>query len=143
MFDLVLEGLGSWVLLFFLDGADDIDPRLILLVTLAVLDGDGSLDWAGEAVKDVEADVHLEGWVSWLALEGTDVSLSTEFRLDKLVSKPEVLVLAMVADRLVTTTTDCWLLVLRVTCVHGMGPRRSEQLHATHTHPKIGSSSNE
>jgi hypothetical protein len=111
MLDLVLEGLGSWVLLFFLDGAD-IDPRLILLVTLVVLDGDGSLDWAGEAVKDVEADVHLEGWVSWLALEGTDVSLSMEFRLDKLASKPAMLVLAMVADRpaTTTTTTDCWVL---------------------------------
>jgi hypothetical protein len=28
---------------------------------LVVLVGDGSLDCAGEAVRDVEADVHLEG----------------------------------------------------------------------------------
>lgn len=93
------------------DEADDTDTRPVLPDDLVVLEGDGSLDGAGEAVTEVEA----EGCVSRIALEGTDVSLSTEFRLEKLVSKPGVLLLfamVMVAD-LSGDVSDCWLLMVR------------------------------
>lgn len=81
------------------DCAGDIDARLVLPEALDVLAGDGSLDSAGEAVNDVEAEVHLEGCVSRFALDGTDVSLSREFRLDMLASRPAVLlVFAMMPD---------------------------------------------
>lgn len=81
MLGLVLDGLGSWAL-FLRDWAGDADARLIRPAGFVVLVGDGSLDWAGEAVRDVEADVHLEVCVSRTALDGTDVSLSAELRLD-------------------------------------------------------------
>lgn len=89
MFGFVLDGLGSCVLLR--DWAGDADARLILPEGLVVLVGDGSLDWAGEAVRDVEADVHLEVCVSRTALDGTDASLSAELRLERLASRPVVL----------------------------------------------------
>jgi hypothetical protein len=91
------------------------DARLVLPEVLAaVLVGDGSLDCVGEAVKDVEADVHLEGWLSRIALEGTDVSLSTEFRLETLASRPAVLLLAMVPDlsgAAAAAAVGCWWLM--------------------------------
>lgn len=90
MFGLVLDGLGSCTL-FLRDWAGDADARLDLPEGLVVLVGDGSLDWAGEAVRDVEADVHLEVCVSRTALDGTDVSLSAELRLERLASRPVVL----------------------------------------------------
>lgn len=89
MLDLIRGGLGSWALLLRdWTGDVDVDTRFVLAVVLVTLVGDGSLDSAGEAVKDVEADVHLEGCVSRFALDGTEVSLSMEFKLEMLASRP-------------------------------------------------------
>lgn len=90
IFDRVRKGLKSWAL-FLRDCTGEFDARLDLPEVLNSLVGDGSLDWAGEGVKDVEADVHLEGCVSRFALDGTDVSLSLEFKLEILASRPAVL----------------------------------------------------
>lgn len=48
--------------------------------------GEGSLDCAGDAVTEVDAEVHLDCCESMCALEVADVSLSAEFRLDRLAS---------------------------------------------------------
>lgn len=78
---------------------------------MAVFVGDGSLDWAGEAVTDVEADVHPEGCVSRLALDGTDVSLSTEFKLIVLASRPVVLLESAMVPGQSDVAEGCQLLV--------------------------------
>lgn len=87
--DLVLDGLGSWALFFrdvYADAGPDVDVRLVLPGRIAGLVGEDSRDTNGDAVNDVLADVHLEGWVSTFALDVAEVSLSAEFRLDTLVS---------------------------------------------------------
>ncbi len=66
------------------------DVRLSLPGRIAGLAGEESLDAKGDVVKDVLVDVHLEACVSTFALDVTDVSLSTELRLDRLASIPAV-----------------------------------------------------
>lgn len=77
VFCLVLDGLGSLKLLLR-DLLTDARPDLAGFANALV--GELSLEAMGEAVKEVVAEVHLEGWVSKFALEGA-VSWSTEFRL--------------------------------------------------------------
>lgn len=48
--------------------------------------GDESRDCVGEAVNEVEVEVHLDVCESMCALEVADVSLSAEFRLERLAS---------------------------------------------------------
>lgn len=80
-----LDGLGSWIL-FLRDPAGVGDVRLALPVLAEGRVGDVSLDCAGDAVSEVEADVHFEACESIWALEVAEVSLSIEFRLDRLAS---------------------------------------------------------
>lgn len=68
------------------DLAGVVEPRFIRPVLTVRRAGDGSLDCVGDAVSEVDAEVHLDAWESTCALDVADVSLSTEFRLDRLAS---------------------------------------------------------
>ncbi|KAI1148016.1 hypothetical protein F4825DRAFT_116722 [Nemania diffusa] len=139
MFDFALDGLRSWPL-FLRDCAGDMDARLGLPEVLVVRVGDVSLDSTGEAVRDVEAEVHLEAWVSGIALDGTDGSLSAEFRLEVLASRPVVwLAFAIVSEPISAALFGArfWLLV-------GGSCEKWDHVFkvAYTTHPGIGSNSN-
>lgn len=79
------------------DLVEDVEARLVLPVFAVGRVGDGSLDCTGDAVSEVEVEVHLDVWESICALEVADVSLSAEFRLDRLASMATGL-LAMLLD---------------------------------------------
>lgn len=51
-----------------------VEDRLVLPGLAKDLEGDDSLEASGEAAKDVVAEVHLDCWVSTLALDVADVS---------------------------------------------------------------------
>lgn len=99
-------------MLFFRDVDPDVDVRLSRPGRLADLVGEDSRDARGDAVSDVLADVHLEACVSTWALDVAEVSLSAEFRLDRLASKPDVCVVGF--DMVALSWLDLPALVLDV-----------------------------
>jgi len=73
--------------------------RLCLVVLGAGLVGDGSRDKCGEPVTEVLVEVHFDCWVSILALDVAELSLSAELRLDILASSPGAVALVAIVTR--------------------------------------------